>query len=160
MSSRDDGPMTDRQGEPPMHHMIELRLTGTAVRTLADNNHLRGFPNRDRVAAILIRDDDPDRDLNRATAFWYTSHVRTQRIGKGIARYGKCTPRDARLILEYLESVAGVLRSGDDPGSRAEGRAVGRAVDQAVSHLRRAGVPVVERQRGPFTDFEIGGPQS
>jgi hypothetical protein len=141
-----------------MTDMIELRLTGTAVQTLADNAHIPGYPGE--VDVTRVADDDPDRNLHRAAAYWYTVNTRVVRMGRGTVRYGQCSTTDATHLLEYLEGVAGALCTSDDPEARREGRAVGRAVDQAVSHLRRRGVPVRELDRGPFTDFVIGGPES
>jgi hypothetical protein len=131
----------------------ELRLTGTAVQTLADYGHVPGWPGK--VSPDLVPDGDPERDLHRATASWY-SRSRSTKVGRGTVHLGPATARQCRAILEYLESVAGALCSSEDADAKREGRAVGRAVDQAVSHLRRQGVPVVERQRGPFVDYEVG----
>jgi len=138
---------------------VELRLTGTGVQTLADNGHMPGWPGD--VHPGNTPAGSPDFTLECAAARWYMTAT-MRRVGKGRVYTGKSTPRDAEAILEYLESVAGALLSeSGDPDVRREGRAVRRCVDQAVRHLRHAGVPVVERQRGPFTDYEIDrGPQS
>lgn len=138
--------------------IVELRLTGTAVQTLADNSHLPGWPGQ--VSPDLVRGDDPDARLNRAAARWYSRSV-TRKVGYGRIQVGGCEARDAEAILDYLESVAGALCASEDRDAKRDGRAVGRAVDQAIAHLRRAGVPVVERRRGPYVDHEIGrGPAS
>lgn len=132
---------------------VELRLTGTAVTTLADNAHLPGWPGQ--VDPDRVHDGDEDAALNRAAARWYRGSM-SRAVGYGRVQVGGCTPPEARLILEYLESVAGALCASDDPETRREGRLVGRAVDQAISHLRWTGVPVREVTRGAYVDYFVG----
>lgn len=133
--------------------MVQLRLTGTAVQTLADNAHLPGWPRH--VDPGLVADGDPDADLHRAAARWYRAAT-VRRLGRGTVYLGEVPASDAAEILEYLDAVARALLSASGVTARAEGRAVGRCVDQAVAHLRRAGVGVVEhdRARGRITLVE------
>jgi hypothetical protein len=133
---------------------VELRLTGAALLTIADNDHMPGWPGR--VSADLVDDDDADRDLNRAAARWYTAST-SRRVGaRGTVVTGPATPTEVSTILDYLESVAGALEASSDPDARAEARAVRHALDGAVTHLRRAGVPVVEARQGLFINYVIG----
>jgi hypothetical protein len=135
---------------------VELRLTGTAVTTLADNAHLPGWPGAvDPDKAAGDPTTNADYHLDQAAARWYRGSV-SRSVGYGRIQVGGASPADARLILEYLESVAGALCASEDAGARAEGRAVGGAVDQAVSHLRRHGVPVRAVERGAHVDYFVG----
>lgn len=119
--------------------LTELRLTGTAVQTLADNAHLPGWPNAvspDRVSSDTA---DSDADLNRAAARWFQGAT-SRRAGAGRVYIGTAPVAEALDIIDYLQGVADALTAPgvDDLGARAEGRAIQRACDAARKHMSQS----------------------
>src|SRR3954463_13685978 len=100
---------------------VVLRLNGTAVRTLADNGHLPGWPHD--VNPNLVRSDDADAPLNRAAARWYQTADR-HRVGKGTVYLGTAEAGEAEEILEYLDGLAGALFCSPDADVRVEARKI------------------------------------
>lgn len=135
---------------------VELRLSGTAVRALADNGHIPGWPTAADPARV--RDDDPDADLHRALARWFSGTVERRSGGRGRIHRGPASPADAAEILGYLESLAGALLAAEGPehaDTRTEGRAIARALASAIAHMRRAGVAVMEERYGFSMQYRI-----
>lgn len=120
---------------------VTLRLSGSIVQMLADNNHL---------------DPSGPERLDRAAAAWRQGASR-RRTGGGWLYIGKLPAADASLILNYVDSVAGLLLGGDTD-ARAEGRVYARGLASAVRALRQEGAPVIETRWAYGVDYTVREP--
>lgn len=116
-----------------------MTLSGSIEQMLRDNAHVKDLD--------AITDADPDADLRRAVARFFTT-ARGTAMGRGWQYRGDITAEDATELLNYVEGFADAISGDGDPEAKAEARTYRRGIATAVKSLERSGMTVTARREG------------